>query len=70
MATAKEKKLEVKEQLKKLRADLRVMHLGVNEDLSLPDPVEVKKVMTQMEGLLEVIEPKSKAKRKSKAKKQ
>ena len=70
MATAKEKKLEVKEQLKKLRADLRVMHLGVNEDLSLPDPVEVKKVMTQMEGLLEVIEPKSKSKRKSKAKKE
>ena len=66
MATAKEKKLEVKEQLKKLRAELRVMHLGVTEELTLPDPVEVKKVMTQMESLLEIIEPKSKRKSKKK----
>tara|TARA_Y100001968_G_C18976008_1_gene534542 strand:- start:341 stop:541 length:201 start_codon:yes stop_codon:yes gene_type:complete len=66
MATAKEKKLEVKEQLKKLRAELRVMHLAVTEDMSLPEPVEVKKVMTQMESLLEVIEPKTKRKTKKK----
>ena len=66
MATAKEKKLEVKEQLKKLRAELRVMHLAVTEDMSLPEPVEVKKVMNQMESLLEVIEPKTKRKTKKK----
>ena len=55
MPTAKEKKLEVKEQLKKLRAELRVMHLGVTEELTLPDPVEVKKVMAKMENLLEIV---------------
>ena len=65
MATAKEKKEEVKAQLKQLRADLRVMHLGVTEELTLPNPVEVRKVMTQMEKLLEVIDPKSARKSKS-----
>ncbi len=67
MATAKEKKEEVKAHLKKLRAELRVMHLGVTEDLTLPDPLEVKRVMTDMEKLLEVVEPK-RASRKSKKK--
>ena len=65
MATAKEKKAEVKAHLKKLRSDLREMHLGVTEELTLPDPAEVKKAMTQMEELLQVIEPK-KASRKTK----
>ena len=64
MATAKEKKEEVKTRLKQLRADLRVMHLGVTEELTLPDPVEVRKVMTQMESLLEVVDPKSARKSK------
>ncbi len=64
MATAKEKKEEAKAYLKKLRADLRVMHLGVTEELTLPDPAEVRKVMTQMEQLLEVIEPRSSRKTK------
>ena len=67
MATAKEKKQEVKEQLKTLRAELRLMHLGVTEELTLPDPVEVKKIMAQMEGLLQVIEPKTKRKSKKKS---
>ena len=65
MATAKEKKAEVKAHLKKLRSDLREMHLGVTEELTLPDPGEVKKAMTQMEALLQVVEPK-KSSRKSK----
>ncbi len=65
MATAKEKKAEVKAHLKKLRSDLREMHLGVTEELTLPDPAEVKKAMTQMEELLQVVEPK-KASRKTK----
>jgi len=64
MATAKEKKEEVKASLKILRAELRKMHLGVTEELSLPEPAEVKKLMTQMEELLVVIEPKSSRKSK------
>lgn len=59
MATAKEKKEEVKASLKILRSELRKMHLGVTEELTLPEPSEVKKLMTQMEDLLKVIEPKS-----------
>ena len=43
MATAKEKKEEVKASLKILRAELRKMHLGVTEELALPEPTEVKK---------------------------
>ena len=64
MATAKEKKEEVKASLKVLRAELRRMHLGVTEELSLPEPSEVKKLMTQMEELLVVIGPKSSKKSK------
>ena len=64
MATAKEKKEEVKASLKILRAELRKMHLCVTEELSLPEPTEVKKLMTQMEELLVVIEPKSSRKAK------
>ena len=64
MPTAKEKKEEVKASLKILRAELRKMHLGVTEELSLPEPTEVKKLMTQMEQLLTVIEPKSAKKAK------
>ena len=64
MATAKEKKEEVKASLKILRAELRKMHLGVTEELVLPEPTEVKKLMTQMEELLVVIEPKSSRKAK------
>ena len=54
MATSKEKKEEVKTYLKKLRADLREMHLGVTEELTLPEPTEVRKAMTEMEELLGV----------------
>ncbi len=64
MATAKEKKLEVKASLKILRAELRKMHLGVTEEQTLPEPTEVKKLMTQMEELLVIIEPKSSKKSK------
>jgi len=64
MVTAKEKKEEVKASLKILRSELRKMHLGVTEELSLPEPTEVKKLMTQMEELLVVIEPKSSKKAK------
>ena len=66
MATAKEKKAEVKAHLKKLRADLRTMHLGVTEELSLPDPSEVKELMNQMDELLAVIQPKTTRKKAKK----
>ncbi len=62
--TRSEKRELVTSHLKKLRKDLRVMHAGVTEQLTLPDPVEVKTVMTQMEDLLEILEPKSARKSK------
>ena len=62
--TAKEKRELVKTQLKQLRQDLRVMHAGVTEEQTLPDPVEVRTVMTQMKALLEILEPKSARKSK------
>ena len=65
MATAKEKKEEVKKSLKLLRKELRIMHLGVTEELTLPDPNEVKKLMNKMEILLEVVEAKTTRKPKS-----
>ncbi len=66
MATAKEKKAEVKAHLKQLRSELREMHLGVTEELTLPDPAEVKKIMGKMEELLQIVEPKSARKAKKK----
>ena len=65
MATAKEKKEEVKVALKLLRSELRKMHLGVTEELTLPDPTEVKNLMTKMEDLLAVVESKTTRKPKS-----
>ena len=65
MALTKNEKRElVTTHLKKLRKDLRLMHAGVTEQLTLPDPGEVKTVMTQMEELLEILEPKSAKKKK------
>ena len=66
MATAKEKKEGVKVHLKKLRADLRVMHLKVTEELILPEPKQVKEVMSKMEELLLIIDPKLAKKSKKK----
>ena len=47
MATAKEKKELVKASLKILRSELRTMHLGVTEELTLPEPTAVKELMNQ-----------------------
>ncbi len=69
MATAKEKKEEVKKYLKKLRSELRVIHLAVADELKLPEPDEIKKLMDQMEDLLLVIEPKSSKKSNKQTKK-
>tara|TARA_Y100001968_G_scaffold331785_1_gene387667 strand:- start:2195 stop:2398 length:204 start_codon:yes stop_codon:yes gene_type:complete len=65
MATTKEKKEIVKTSLKLLRSELRQMHLGVTEELTLPDPIEVKSLMDKMEKLLEVVESKTTRKPKT-----
>ena len=64
--TKAEKKELVTTHLKKLRKELRLMHAGVTEQQTLPDPGEVRTVMTEMETLLEVLEPKTARKSKSK----
>ncbi len=64
MATAKEKKEEVKAYLKKLRAELRTIHLAVTDELKLPDAHNIKELMNQMEDLLKVVDPKGKKKKK------
>ena len=53
-----QKKQDVKMHLKDLRAELKKMHLSVTEELSLPEPDEVKTLMGKMDTLLKVIESK------------
>ena len=47
---------DVKMHLKDLRSDLKKMHLAVTEELVLPDPEEVKALMSKMDLLLKAIE--------------
>ena len=49
-------KENVKMHLKELRSDLKRMHLSVTEDLVLPEPEDVKKLMRKMDLLLKSIE--------------
>ncbi len=58
MTDITDKKENVKMHLKELRQNLKEMHLTVTEELILPQPEEVKKVMYKMEQLLKVIESK------------
>ena len=58
MTDIREKKETVKMHLKELRQKLKEMHLTVTEELILPQPKEVKKLMNKMEQLLKVIESK------------
>ena len=58
MTDARLKKENVKMHLKDLRFDLKKMHLAVTEELLLPQPDEVKKLMSKMDQLLKVIESK------------
>ena len=44
--------------LKDLRQNLKKMHLSVTEELILPQPDEVKKLMKKMDQLLKLIESK------------
>ncbi len=64
MPTAKEKKEEVKSHLKRLRSELRTIHLAVTDELKLPEASNIKELMIQMEELLSVVDPKSKRNKK------
>ena len=56
MTDINKKKENVKLHLKDLRSDLKRMHLSVTEDMLLPEPEEVKALMSKMDLLLNAIE--------------
>ena len=58
MTDINQKKENVKMYLKDLRQNLKKMHLSVTEELTLPQPDEVKKLMNKMDQLLNLIESK------------
>ena len=58
MTDIREKKDNVKIYLKELRQNLKKMHLEVTEELILPKPDDVKKLMNKMDNLLRLIESK------------
>ena len=58
MSDIKTKKENVKMHLKELRQNLKEMHLAVTEELILPQPEDVKKLMNKMDQLLKLIESK------------
>ena len=56
MTDTKQKKENVKMHLKDLRQKLKKMHLEVTEELILPKPDDVKKLINKMDHLLRLIE--------------
>ena len=56
MTDIKQKKENVKMNLKDLRQNLKKMHLEVTEELILPQPDDVKSLMNKMDQLLKLIE--------------
>ena len=58
MTDTKQKKENVKMQLNDLRQDLKKMHLAVTEELILPQPEDVKILISKMDQLLKSIETK------------
>ena len=58
MSDSAKKKDDVKMHLKDLRSELKKMHLAVTEELILPEPDDVKTLMSKMDILLKVIESK------------
>ncbi len=58
MTDLRQKKEDVKMHLKNLRQQLKIMHLEVTEELTLPQPDDVKKLMNKMDQLLKLIESK------------
>ena len=58
MTDIRQKKENVKMHLKVLRQDLKKMHFEVTEELTLPQPDDVKNLMNKMDELLKLIESK------------
>ena len=58
MNDIEQKKENVKMHLKELRQNLKKMHLEVTEELILPEPDDVKKLMNKMDHLLKLLESK------------
>ena len=56
MTDINKKKENVKMHLKDMRQTLKKMHLEVTEELILPEPDDVKKLMNKMDKLLRLIE--------------
>ena len=56
MTDIRQKKENIKMHLKDLRQNLKKMHLEVSEELTLPQPDDVKVLMTKMDQLLKLIE--------------
>tara|TARA_A100001388_G_C28451791_1_gene348998 strand:+ start:117 stop:287 length:171 start_codon:yes stop_codon:yes gene_type:complete len=56
MTDIRQKKENVKMHLKDLRQNLKKMHLEVTEELILPQPDDIKKLMNKMDQLLKLIE--------------
>ena len=56
MTDIREKKENVKMHLKDLRQNLKKMHLEVTEELLIPQPEDVKRLMKKMDHLLKLIE--------------
>ena len=58
MTDERQKKENVKLHLKDLRQNLKKMHLAVTEELILPQPDEVKTLISKVDQLLKLIESK------------
>jgi len=58
MTDLKQKKENIKMHLKDLRQNLKKMHLEVTEELTLPQPDDIKELMNKMDKLLQLIESK------------
>ena len=58
MTDINQRKEDVKMHLKDLRQKLKIMHLEVTEELILPQPDDIKKLMNKMDHLLKLIESK------------
>ena len=58
MTDIRQKKENVKMHLKDLRQNLKRMHLEVTEELVIPQPEDVKRLMNKMDQLLKIIESK------------
>ena len=56
MTDIKQKKENIKMHLKDLRQNLKKMHLEVTEELLIPQPEDVKRLMNKMDLLLKLIE--------------